>query len=315
MSGGESAARTMGAERGMAKGVLTIKPKPGYKDIPGVQYHFGSELLGRVQQTLNDRIIFYEPRRPTADLSSRGGRQSYFAVATVVGIRPDPDPNYPDHYFCDLADYIDFVRPVKFKEGGLYYESLLQKEDGSTNKGQFGQSVRIIPDHEFEAIFLAGFAELLPGVALAGGGLSDDDEPLVVDRPMIDMTTSKPFRDRAFKISVRRAYGNRCAVTGLLLLNAKGHPEVQAAHIRPVSDKGSDSVRNGLALTGTVHWLFDKGVIAINDDMKILVAEDYLPTKLLGLINEDRTLNLPEDSTKWPHPAFLAHHRTTYFIG
>lgn len=299
----------------MAKGVLSIKPKPGYKDIPGVQYHFGSELLGRVQQTINDKIVFYEPRRSTSDLSSRGGRQSYFAVATAVGIRPDPDPEYPDHYFCDLKDYVDFVRPVKFKEAGLYYESGLQKDDGSTNKGQFGQSVRIIPEHEFEAIFVAGFADLLTDLTGAGTAPADDDEPLVIDRPMVEMTTSKPFRDRAFKLSVRKAYANRCAVTGLLLLNAKGHPEVQAAHIRPVSDKGSDSVRNGLALTATVHWLFDKGVIAINDDLKILVAEKYVPTKLMSLINESGSLTLPDDSTKSPHPAFLAHHRKTYFIG
>ena len=128
------------------------------------------------------------------------------------------------------------------------------------------------------------------------------------------MTTSKPFRDRAFKHSVRRAYANRCAVTGLLLLNAKCQPEVQAAHIRPVSEKGSDSVRNGLALTGTVHWLFDNGVIAIKDDMRILVAEKYVPTKLMGLINESGSLTLPSDSTEWPHPAFLAHHRKTFIV-
>lgn len=297
----------------MAKGVLTIKAQPSYKDIPGSQYHFGSELLDRIQQTLNDKIIFYEPRRPTTDLSSRGGRQSYFAVATPVRIRPDPD--LEGHYFCDLVEYVDFLRPVGFKEGGSYYESLLQKADGSTNKGQFGQSIRIIPDHEFEAILLAGFAGLLPGTSAVDGLLGDDEEPLIIDRPLVEITTSKPFRDRAFKRSVRQAYENRCAVTGLAILNVKGHPEVQAAHIRAVSDKGSDSVRNGLALAGTVHWLFDQGLIAINDDMKILVAEKFVAPKVTGLINESGLLRLPADRTKWPHPAFLAHHRTSRFVG
>lgn len=298
----------------MAKGILTIKAEPGYKDIPGIQYHFGSDLLKRIQQTLNDKIIFYEPRRSTANLSSRGGRESYFAVATPIGIRPDPE--LEDHYFCDLENYVEFVRPVAFKEGGVYYESGLQKPDGSTNRGQFGQSVRIIPDQEFEAIFAAGFADLLPGASLAADvGLDEGEEPLMIDRPLVEMTTSRPFRDRAFRGAVRTAYGNRCAVTGLHLLSAKGHPEVQAAHIRPVADKGSDSVRNGLALTGTMHWLFDAGLISVSENMKVLVAKALVPPQVIGLINPSGEITLPTDRTRWPYPAFLAHHRMTYFKG
>lgn len=295
----------------MSKGVLTIKALPSYKDIPGVQYHFGRELLGRIQQTLNDKILFYEPRRPSTDLNTRGGRSSYFAVATPVRIRPDLDPDFPDHYFCDLENYVDFLRPVGFKEGGLYYESGLQKADGSTNKGQFGQSVRIIPDHEFEAILAAGFADILPGFSPTSA-VQDNEEPLEVDRPLVDITTSKPFRDRAFKRSVREAYGNRCAITGFAIFNERGSPEVQAAHIRPVSDKGSDSVRNGLALTGTIHWMFDKGLLAVADDMRILVAEKYVPPEVIDLINPTGSLKLPADRTKWPHPSFIAHHRASF---
>ncbi|MDP1632416.1 MAG: HNH endonuclease [Caulobacter sp.] len=297
----------------MAKGVLTIKAQPSYKDIPGVQYHFGSDLLDRVRQTLNDKIIFYEPRRPSTDLSSRGGRQSYIAVATPTQIRPDPE--LADHYFCDLKNYLDFVRPVGFREGGSYYESRLQKADGSTNRGQFGQSVRIITDQEFDAIFAAGFADILSGAPSPDDPDGYDDDPLVIDRPLVELTTLKPFRDRAFRRSVRQAYGNRCAVSGLAILDAKGNPEVQAAHIRPVRDNGSDSVRNGLALTGTFHWLFDHGIIAIADDMKILVAEKLLIPKLRSMINENGSLNLPNDSTKRPHPAFFEHHRNKYFLG
>jgi hypothetical protein len=37
----------------------------------------------------------------------------------------------------------------------------------------------------------------------------------------------------------------------LQIINGGGRTEVQAAHIRPVAAGGSDSVRNGLALSGT----------------------------------------------------------------
>ena len=54
-----------------------------------------------------------------------------------------------------------------------------------------------------------------------------------------------------------------CAMTGIKIINGRGLPEVQAAHIQPVSNRGPDSVRNGLALSGTVHWMFDRGLITL----------------------------------------------------
>ncbi|MGH6673150.1 MAG: HNH endonuclease [Xanthobacteraceae bacterium] len=44
-------------------------------------------------------------------------------------------------------------------------------------------------------------------------------------------------------------------MTGLQIINGGGRAEVQAAHIRPVAAGGFDSVRNGLALSGTIHWI------------------------------------------------------------
>ena len=59
---------------------------------------------------------------------------------------------------------------------------------------------------------------------------------------------------------------------------------MQAAHIRPVASQGPDSVRNGLALTGTLHWLFDRGLLAIGEDLGILVSPQGLPDDLGRLL-------------------------------
>ncbi len=45
-----------------------------------------------------------------------------------------------------------------------------------------------------------------------------------------------------------RAYDERCAITGLKLINGRGRAEVAAAHIRPVEASGPDIVSNGCAL-------------------------------------------------------------------
>jgi len=301
----------------MAKGVFTTKLSPAYDDLPEVRYHFPRAYLRQVEQTLGDTIVYYEPRRGSAELSSRGGRQVYFAVARPQSIIQDPgDPNL---YYCLVADYLDFDRTVQFRDGDAYRESMLQRDDGATNKGAFGRSVRIVPEEEFEAILKAGFsgsaATISTPVQTNGPFMGMEELAVPFERPMIELTTTRPFRDLAFRRSVRAAYDNRCAVTGLRLINGGGRPEVQAAHIRSVANKGPDSVRNGLALSGTIHWLFDRGIISVADDMSILKAKGYLPDKVERLINSSGHLNLPPDSAHWPHPAFLRHHRETCFKG
>jgi putative restriction endonuclease len=114
-------------------------------------------------------------------------------------------------------------------------------------------------------------------------------EPQVpFERPIIELTVSRPFRERSFMFNVRAAYSNRCAMTGLKLINGGGRPEVQAAHIQPVASNGPDSVRNGLALSGTVHWMFDRGLLSVADDYRILIAKDHVPEDAARLLNQNR---------------------------
>ena len=253
----------------MAKGVFTTKLSPAYDDLPEERYHFPRTYLRQVEQTLGDSIVYYEPRRGSADLASRGGRQSYFAIARPTSVTQDPKD--PDLFYCHISSYLDFDRPIHFLDGDMHRESMLRREDGKTSKGAFGRSVRIVPEEEFEAILSAGLSTepLETGAGIASGApyLGVEELEIPFQRPMVELTTIRPFRDLAFRRSVRAAYDNRCAVTGLRLINGGGRPEVQAAHIRSVADNGPDSVRNGLALSGTIHWMFDRGLLSVADDM------------------------------------------------
>jgi putative restriction endonuclease len=299
----------------MSKAVLTTKVTPGYNDLPEVRYHFPRTYLNQVRQAIGDYVLYYEPRRTTVELSSFGGRQSYFGVARVVDVIEDRAK--ADHYYALVDDYLDFDRPVPFAESSQYYESALRKSDGSTNKGAFGRAVRLIPEAEFDQILKAGFAPILgeeaPRQQQRQFEISEPNIPF--ERPIIEMTISRPFRERSFMYNVRAAYENRCAMTGLRLINGGGRPEVQAAHIQPVAEKGPDSVRNGLALSGTVHWMFDRGLISIGDDYKILTAENHVPDDALRLLNQSRTINLPNDPAFYPNALFLKFHRDKIFKG
>jgi putative restriction endonuclease len=95
-------------------------------------------------------------------------------------------------------------------------------------------------------------------------GFSEEEKPY--DRPIVERMISRPFREAAFALGVKEAYANTCAMSGISIINGGDRAEVQAAHIRPVADRGPDSIRNGLALSGTIHWMFDRGLVSIDED-------------------------------------------------
>lgn len=238
----------------MTKAVLTAAENSAYEDLKEQWYHFPNTYLRQVMEAKGDLVVFYEPRRSSG--LDRTGSQSYFATARIVEVRPDP--NRADHHFADLAGYMEFDEKVPFKINGRYWESHLQKDDGSTNKGAFGRSVRPIPDEEFSAIVAAGL-----GPSIAEARIEADEDsfdpflpaPPLTERPTATTTITRKIRDMAFRRHVRTVYANTCAITGLRFSDRDGHPEVQGAHILPVEENGPDSVRNGIAMTATVHWL------------------------------------------------------------
>jgi len=309
----------------VTKAVFTTKVEPKYDDLPEFYYHFPRTYLRQAESALGDWVVYYEPRRSSAELSSSGGRQAYFATARLTRI--EPDPGMPDHFYgyVDPASYLDFDNAVPFKDDDHYYEDALRKEDGSTNKGAFGRAVRILPDLEYELILQAGFAAILkergPTLAAAPGTiakrLTSDfaEEGEEFERPMVEKLVARPFRDRAFATGVVAAYRKTCAVTGLQIINGGGRAEVQAAHIRAVEHGGSDSLRNGIALSGTVHWMFDRGLISIDDDYSVLVAEERLPNAAKQLLRTDRKLLLPDREDLRPHRTYLKFHRDNVFKG
>jgi len=304
----------------MAKAILTTKVDPTYDDLPEQRYHFPRTYLRQIEAAKRDWIIFYEPRRSSGNLSSRGGRQAYFATACIADVIPDPTT--PDHFYAlmEAGSYLDFARPVPFKEGGLYYETAIQREDGETNKGAFGRAVRALPDSEYELILSAAFASILPDFrqpALpASEALRGFGEPIAeFERPIVERIVARPFRDAAFSGSIKAAYQDTCGFTGLKIINGGGRSEVQAAHIRPVASKGPDSLRNGIAVCSTVHWMFDRGLISIADNHELLLAKGHVPDRVGQMLNPDRMLIAPPRPDQMPHPMFLRWHRENVFKG
>lgn len=290
----------------MVNAVFTTKIDTHYDDFPERYYHFPKMYLSRIEKTVGEWIIYYEPRRQG---SGHSGGKEYFAIARVKDIQPDP--GRPDHYYAYVDSYEEFIERVALKPDQNYLEGRLQNPDGSINMGRARIPVRHISSKELELIIQLGFSHLLQPkknqIEPELFGLAE--EPAIFERPVVERIVHEKVRSRVFSSNVRRAYDLTCAFTGLKLINGGGRPEVQAAHIRPVSEDGPDTVRNGIALSGTVHWMFDKGLIGVGDDYRLIVAEERIPKQALSYLNSDRRMKVPEDPTLRPHSAYLQYHR------
>jgi len=284
-----------------------------YDDSPAEQYQFPKQYLGRAGASVGDWIVYLEPTKVA-------GSRGYFAIARVQQIIPDP--NAPDMYLAliEPGSYLDFVRQVPFNDADGPLERGLLNRHGKLS-GRAQSAVRPISAPDFHRIVERGLDDrepLLPRVGAPENltGFEEGQTPYAFEqqRDRVQQLTSRVVRDRVFRKIVLCAYNERCAMTGLKLINGGGRAEVDAAHIRPVQANGPDVVNNGLALSGTAHWMFDRGLISLGDDLEILISRQVNDVDgVRGFINKTGFAFAPQRAGDRPHPHFLKWHRENCF--
>lgn len=294
----------------MTKLVLLHKADSIYDDEPDVVYDFPKAYLMAMQEGIGDWVVYYEP--------VKAGPRGYFAVAKIERIIPKPGSDGRFLALISPGSFLAFDRDVPRLLNGRPLEQALRDHEGRPKSGGAQQlAVRRLPELDFAAIVTRGLPQDLIAqeeLRYVQPGFHIQEPVAPFERPLIERLTSRPYRDVAFRRKVREAYDYRCAISGLRLRNGGGRPEVQAAHIRPVERQGSDSVRNGIALSGTVHWMFDRGLISIAEDHSILVSRNKVPSEVADrLIRQPGRTLLPLDERNWPHPDNLKWHRENIF--
>ncbi|NCT91861.1 HNH endonuclease [Cellulomonas sp. APG4] len=151
----------------------------------------------------------------------------------------------------------------------------------------------IAADDEAE-VFLLEFAEAEPRHL-------DIGEPhvpfeLTSTRQRAAARQQRYVRSPEFKFRVLHRHQGKCAVTGV------GVPVVlDAAHVVPVEDGGTDDERNGLLLTATLHRAFDAYLWAIEPGTHRLRTRRQGPT----LADLQVTATALRQGVKPPHPDAL----------
>jgi putative restriction endonuclease len=300
----------------MTKGVFIYRASSEYNDDPTAQYQFPTRrYLSRAAAMIDDWVIYLEPRR--------GGTRGYFATAKVQSVVPDPTD--PDMHLAliEPGSFVEFDNHVPFSDMDGPIERGLLNADGEAS-GNKQAAVRPISDADFNRIIDRGLSDetaLLPRTdqpeaAIIGDRLFEEQTPYAFEvvRDRVALLTSRAVRDRAFRRDVVAAYDSRCAFSGLKLINGGGRAEVEAAHIRPVEHGGPDAIANGVALSGTAHWMFDRGLIALEDDLSISVSRQVNDIESVwNFVQPSRRATLPSNQANRPHPNFLAWHRDHVF--
>jgi putative restriction endonuclease len=289
------------------KCVFVIGSHSIYADEPDRFYRFPPKWLNAAARSVGQWILYQEPRR--------AGPRGYYAVARVEQIVRDPADAGMYLALIEPGSYLEFGRDVPFQLDGQAVERGLLDADGRLNNGRAIQSIRPISNEDFNRIVGLGLIEedgLLPRQDEHDATLErvrEEQEPFLgpVDRETV--LTSRKMRDRQFRKRVLDVYECRCALTGMQLINGGGRAEAQAAHIMSVEAGGPDTVANGIALSGTVHWMFDRGLISLSDAGDILLSRKINDVAgVEKLVYSDRRARLPENENR-PHPRYLAWHR------
>ena len=294
----------------MSKGVFLYREDSRYDDRPWAVYQFPEIYLSRASQMVGDWVIYMEP--------VKAGRKGYHAVAKVDRITPDPSSLGMYLAIIDPTSYLDFDHNVAFQSGGDYPERSVLNEAGNVS-GRAQAAVRPIPLEDFNRIVGLGLDahdELLPRSDVDPVSVAEEQAPYKFEQDRVQMLTTRTVRDRIFRTRVLKAYDRRCAFTGFQFINGGGRAEVEAAHIKSVQDRGPDVIQNGLALSGTVHWMFDRGLLTITDSAEILLSNHINDVDgVRKILRADGRAQFPDEPRNRPDLAFLRWHRENCFKG
>lgn len=193
-----------------------------------------------------------------------------------------------------------------------------------TSTGRKGLSGASLSDKEIWDEMTNDWPELAKEIAAIDFKLTADVPPLADQEEPIEnyvgATRSAVIEARIgqgfFRQAVLSAYDFKCCITGLAVREL-----LIASHIIPWRDDKTIRLnpRNGLCLSALHDRAFDCGLIAISDDLRVLISskirkvesDSYLNSALR--IYENKPINLPKKF--FPEISFLKYHRENLFIG
>jgi len=309
----------------MAAVVLMSKPDSAYADT-ATSYEFPAQYLKWFEPLEHGEqviAIIYEP------LARGAGRQAFVGWASITYLPrhsartgSDRRPLWEVVYDGRMHE---FDTPVRRDISGEPIEGWLREVPAEHRDIRTsGRSVRPLADEDLTTILrFAG----VPTPTVYPMRDEDVSESLVAERTR--HLVSALERASSFREGVVQAYAFQCAITRFsagVVPQGRVTSLIEAAHIRPVASSGPDSLSNGIAMTPTVHRMFDAGLFtlrsAADGGLRVQVSP-RLDERMISSpdgasrieLHDEVMLILPADQRAWPSVDQVQYHQRRVFQG
>ena len=120
------------------------------------------------------------------------------------------------------------------------------------------------------------------------------------------------IRRAAFKREVGKVYNYSCCISGFRVDSSTDCDLLDACHIEPFALSHDDTIPNGLYLCPTLHRAFDRHLISIDQNYKLIVSKAFIersdsPYSIKQF--EGKMILLPADRRYYPSQVKLQKHR------
>lgn len=124
-------------------------------------------------------------------------------------------------------------------------------------------------------------------------------------------------RTGAFKKELLKVYDNTCCISGLRVETLSNASLIDACHIVQFAESHDDTISNGFCLCPTLHRAFDRGLIAVDDDYRVIVSPQlYEPVQSKYSIAQfaGQIIRLPQKTIYYPGRVNFRTHRQRWGI-
>jgi putative restriction endonuclease len=124
------------------------------------------------------------------------------------------------------------------------------------------------------------------------------------------------IRGGAFKREIPKIYDYTCCISRLRISSSSDISMIDACHIRPFAESYDDTITNGIALSPSLHRAFDRGLISISAEYRVMVSSQFSESEVAHSIRplSDQEILLPQLSQYKPSQENLKWHREIRFL-
>jgi putative restriction endonuclease len=121
-------------------------------------------------------------------------------------------------------------------------------------------------------------------------------------------------RGGVFKKVVPQQYNYSCCISGMQIICTYDVQMIDACHIIPFSISKNDTITNGISLSPTLHRAFDRGLVTIGNDYRVLISSCFNENEHSTLNSyKGKMISLPKAKDHYPSIESLTWHKENVY--